>query len=517
MSAPRDTRHGYWKAYLTIALVSAVIFFTLSNVNALALTTAVMGAHESWPGNTVFAALVTAAMASIAVLGVHEHQLRGEIAQRRHAEALAQEAVRYDSLTGISNRALFQEDFSQALALARANRTRLALLVIDVDDFQEVNEVHGHSAGDGVLAILSDRLRTVLRKGEVLARLGADEFAVLFPMGTESTDALFRLAERILKAAREDVEILDHPIQVSVSIGIAKFPRDGDTEAGLLQRAEAALSQAKAAGKGRYALYDRTLDACRRQRLEVAAELREGLERGEIIAHYQPLVDLVSQRIMGFEALARWNHPTRGLLGPAEFIPIIEDEGLAGRLLTAMLRRVCADACNWPADIRVAVNLAPPQLLDPALPQSILDMLAQTGVAPSRIELEITETALLEDFDTARRAMSTLREAGVHMSLDDFGTGYSGLRHLQELPIDKLKIDRSFTSGLGSDAQCRKIVASTLGLASALGVTTVAEGVELPQQVEWLRAHGCNLGQGYLFARPLGPQDAFGAASDRTG
>ncbi|MFG1431679.1 EAL domain-containing protein [Xanthobacter sp. V2C-8] len=408
------------------------------------------------------------------------------------------------------------EDFAAALARARATQTRLAVLIIDVDAFQQVNDAHGYAAGDAVLIALAKRLSAPLRGQEALARLGADEFILLYPLESEGTQDLFRRAERILKVAREPIAAPNGPLAVSVSIGIAKYPRDGDEQSGLLRRAETALAQAKGNGKNRYSLYDGTLDAHRRARLDTEAELRAGMERGEIVALYQPLVDLAHGRPRGFEALARWRHPTRGLLGAPQFIPIVEDAGLVGRLLAAMLERACADSRDWPDDITVAVNLSPPQLLDRDLPATILSLLSRMGVPPRRIELEITETALLQDFETARRTMSALREAGMRMSLDDFGTGFSSLRHLQELPLDKIKIDRSFTCRLLEDAHCRKIVSSMLGLASALGLATVAEGVERAEEAEWLRTHGCTLGQGYHFARPLPPCEAGAMAASPT-
>ncbi|MDQ0506354.1 putative bifunctional diguanylate cyclase/phosphodiesterase [Xanthobacter agilis] len=512
--APPEAGGRYWKLYLIIAVGALFVFAVLKYLDALEYVYRISLSHADWHLNDLFALIVAAALAAIAVLVVHEWQLRMAITQRDQAEALAREASRYDGLTGISNRALFQEDFARALARARASGTRLAVLVIDVDAFQQVNDVHGHAAGDAVLTTLAKRIRAMLRQEETLARLGADEFVALSPLVDESTDELFRLAERILKVAHEEIAAPNRRVQVSASIGIAKYPRDGDCEADLLRRAETALTQAKSAGKDRYALYDSTLDAHRRERLDTEVELREGLERGEIVALYQPLVDLQTLRPRGFEALARWHHPTRGLLGAPAFIPIVEDAGLVGRLLTAMLERVCADSRDWPADLSVAVNLSPPQLLDPDLTDTLLSLLARMGVAASRIELEITETALLQDFDTARRTMSALREAGVRMSLDDFGTGFSSLRHLQELPIDKIKIDQSFTRRLTDDADCRKIVSSMLSLAAALGLTTVAEGVESQAEAEWLRGHGCTLGQGYLFARPMPAAAARQVAQD---
>ncbi|MFG1418862.1 EAL domain-containing protein [Xanthobacter sp. V0B-10] len=515
-AAPPDLKRGYWKAYAAIGLCAVVLFFGLRYLDALGYAYRLSATHASWHLGDLFALVVTAALTSIAMLAVHEHQLQAEISQRRRAEALAQAASRYDGLTGIANRALFLEDFAAALARARATQTRLAVLIIDVDAFQQVNDAHGYAAGDAVLIALAERLSAPLRGQEALARLGADEFILLYPLESEGTQDLFRRAERILKAAREPIAAPNGPLAVSVSIGIAKYPRDGDEQSGLLRRAETALAQAKGNGKNRYSLYDGTLDAHRRARLDTEAELRAGMERGEIVALYQPLVDLAHGRPRGFEALARWRHPTRGLLGAPQFIPIVEDAGLVGRLLAAMLERACADSRDWPDDITVAVNLSPPQLLDRDLPATILSLLSRMGVPPRRIELEITETALLQDFETARRTMSALREAGMRMSLDDFGTGFSSLRHLQELPLDKIKIDRSFTCRLLEDAHCRKIVSSMLGLASALGLATVAEGVERAEEAEWLRTHGCTLGQGYHFARPLPPCEAGAMAASPT-
>lgn len=506
--APIAARGHYWPAYLAIGLGAVILLMALSYLDAADYAYRFAQDNAAWHVGDLFALLLTVAIASIAVLIVHERHLRIAIAERDWAEAAAREASRFDSLTGISNRSLFLEDFAEALAHARNTQTRLAVLIIDVDAFQSVNETHGHGAGDAVLAALSSRIKGLLRREAVFARLGADEFVALYPLVNESTDMLFRMAERIVKAAQAEIQLPDGAIAVSVSIGIAKYPRDGDSELALLQRAETALTQAKSAGKNRYALYDGALDARRRARIDTEVELRQGMARDEIVAFYQPLVDLETMRPTGFEALARWRHPTRGLLGAPDFIPIIEDAGLVDPLLKAMLRRVCADAALWPEDIRIAVNLSPPQLLRADLPQIILDLLANTGVRPSRIELEITETALLEDFETARKSMSALRLAGMRMSLDDFGTGFSSLRHLQELPLDKIKIDRSFTMRLSEDADCRKIVASTLSLADALGLTTVAEGVETAAEAEWLRNHGCKLGQGYWFARPLAPDAA---------
>ncbi|WP_454917791.1 putative bifunctional diguanylate cyclase/phosphodiesterase [Xanthobacter sediminis] len=505
------SRRTYWRSYLLIALISGALFALLSYGNAFEQIATLTHDSLTWRIDELFALFVAATFALIALLVVHERYLRDETAQRREAEWLAQTVSRYDSLTGIPNRTLFLEEFSRALDGARAADTRLAVFVIDIDAFQAVNEAQGHVGGDRVLSTVALLLRTLQRREDILARLGADEFVLLAPVADDEGDELFRLAERVLKVVREGVDEEGTPVGVTASIGIAKFPRDGETETALLRHAETALIQAKAGGRNRYALYDSTLDARRRTRLGIESELQGALDRGEIIAHYQPLVDLATGRPVAFEALARWHHPVRGLLGAPEFIPVAEDAGLVGRILTAILRRACEDTRHWPEGVSVAINLSPPQLLDPTLPGAVLNLLAQTGVPPRRIELEITETAVLQDFGVARRTMSALREAGMRMSLDDFGTGFSSLRHLQELPIDKIKIDRSFTARLMDDAHCRKIVGSMLGLGATLGLATVAEGVETVEEAEWLRTHGCTLGQGYLFARPMGPAEAHRA------
>ncbi|WP_238119404.1 MULTISPECIES: putative bifunctional diguanylate cyclase/phosphodiesterase [unclassified Xanthobacter] len=504
------SRRVYWKTYLLIAVVSACAFALLYGSDAFEKAYELSRHYEAWQLDELFSFFVIATFALIATLVVHERHLRAALVERKQAERQAENASRYDGLTGIPNRMMFQEEFARGLERAKATRTRLAVRVIDIDGFFAVNDAWGHTVGDGVLREVAERLRGVLRKGDLVARLGSDEFVVLFPMVTEQTDDLFRLATRILAVLREPFVCGDREVELTGSIGIAKYPRDGDQDTVLLQRAENAMMQAKSSGKNRYALYDAGLEACRRQRLAAESDLRDGLERGEIVAHYQPLVDLATMRPRGFEALARWQHPTRGLLGAPEFIPIVEDAGLSERLFTAMLQRVCLDTKDWAPDLTVAINLSPPQLLDSRLADHILALLADMGVPPQRIEIEITETALLLDFDTARRTMSALREAGVRMSLDDFGTGYSGLRHLRELPIDKIKVDRSFTQRIVGDPQCRKIITSMLHLGSALGMTTVAEGVEAPQEADWLRSQGCHLGQGYLFARPLPPEEALG-------
>ncbi|MGE4372523.1 MAG: putative bifunctional diguanylate cyclase/phosphodiesterase [Xanthobacter sp.] len=436
---------------------------------------------------------------------VHVRQLRVEVSQRRRAEKAVANAVQYDALTGLASRGLFQERLKQQIDLASRAGAKLAVLVLDIDRFLTINEACGHKGGDNILRQVAERLRQSAFHEDMIARLGDDEFA-LVARGDESD--LFAAASHVLKMMREPFFCCNKTVQISVSIGISRYPGDGDTAGKLLQCANVALSEAKAAGKDRYALYDHELDAYRRRRHDAELELRGALGRREIVAYYQPLVNLTNQQVVGFEALARWQHPQRGLLGADAFIPVAEENGLIGLVLTRMLERICEDARNWDPELIIAVNLSSYQLLDQNLTQDILDILAKHDFPAHRLEIEVTETAVLADFDAARRAMTALKANGMRMSLDDFGTGYSGFRHLQELPFDKMKIDSSFTRRIMTDPQCRKIITSMIGLGEALGLTTVAEGVEHREEKQWLRFQHCKLGQGYLFARPLSAADA---------
>ncbi|UDQ90293.1 EAL domain-containing protein [Xanthobacter autotrophicus] len=497
----------------SIIVTAIVVFLALQQTHLIHSVFFVGEAHEAWHLHELFAAWIVATGALIAILIVREGQLRKLIIQQRETQKLVDDASAFDSLTGIANRLQFQSEFSRELKETSNKSKRLALLVVDVDLLRSVNEAHGHGAGDDLLRQLAGRLISVPHRGGMVARLGSGEFAVLFPMGADETEELFRLASRILSRLREPFDCNGLRINITASIGISKYPRDGSSATVLLQSAEKALRQAKAVGKDCYALYDSDLDARGRERRSLESEFRHALEAGEIVAQYQPVVRLATGETVGFEALARWRHPKRGILGPAEFIPIAEDEGLIDALFTAMLRRVGEDLATWHMPLRVAVNLSPVQLVDPQLPQRILDLLAKMNIPPGQIELEITETGLLLDFETARGTLAVLKEAGVHVSLDDFGTGFSSLRHLNELPIDKIKIDRSFTRLIATEAQSCKIISSMLNLGRTLELTTVAEGVETREEADFLLSQRCDLGQGYLFARPLWPQEAFATAS----
>ena len=429
-------------------------------------------------------------------------------ARLRAALAATEAVARTDALTGLPNRRSLYEQLRMALARADRSGGAVALLLCDLDRFKGVNDAHGHTAGDHLLQLVAARLRNAAGEGGVIARLGGDEFALVAapdaanPSGPAS-EAAAQLARRIIAVLGQPFALPDGLVaQIGVSIGIALArPEDGSVDA-LVRRADVALYRAKADGRSRFHFFDPGLDAHIQARALLEGELRHAVAHDLLRPHFQPLVDLATERLIGFEMLARWPHPTRGMIAPGEFISIAEDIGLVGPMTECLLRRACCAAAAWPSDIFVACNLSPLQLRDRSLPATVQSILTETGLPAHRLELEITESALVGDIDLAQDLLGKLKALGVRLALDDFGTGYSSLRHLQLLPIDKLKIDASFVQAMDSDTESRKIVAAVIGLSHSLGLVTVAEGVEEEGTARLLRDLGCDIGQGWLYGRP---------------
>ena len=428
-------------------------------------------------------------------------------ARLRTALAATEAVARTDALTGLPNRRGLYEQLRTALARADRSGGAVALLLCDLDRFKGVNDAHGHPAGDHLLQLVAARLRNAEGTGSTIARLGGDEFALVVafdaadPSGPASEAA--QLARRIIAVLGQPFALPDGLVaQIGVSIGVALArAEDGDADA-LLRRADVALYRAKADGRSRFHFFDPGLDAHIQARALLEGELRQAIAYDALRPHFQPLVDMATGRLIGFEMLARWPHPTRGTIPPGEFIPIAEDAGLIGPMTEGLLRRACRAAAAWPSDIVVACNLSPLQLRDRGLPATVQSILDETGLPAHRLELEITESALVGDIDLARDLLGKLKALGVRLALDDFGTGYSSLRHLQLLPIDKLKIDAGFVRAMGGDTESRKIVAAVIGLSHSLGLVTVAEGVEDEATAALLRDLGCDIGQGWLYGRP---------------
>jgi diguanylate cyclase (GGDEF)-like protein len=428
--------------------------------------------------------------------GLLEH-----LAARQKLEAQLTHMAHHDGLTALPNRVLFRQEMERELARARGGET-VAVLCIDLDHFKRVNDTLGHAAGDALLQGAADRLRACVRETDIVARLGGDEFAIV-QLQADQPRAATVLAERLIADLSRPFDIEGHQVVVGASVGIALAPSDGTEADQLMKSADMALYRAKADGRGVLRYFESEMDAKMQARRALELDLRKALVEHEFELFYQPIVDLKSNRVSGFEALLRWNHPTQGLISPADFIPIAEDMGLITPLGEWVLRQACREAAGWPERVKVAVNLSPAQFKSKALALVVTTALADSGLAPDRLELEITESVLLQDNDTVRGILHQLRALGVRISMDDFGTGYSSLSYLRSFPFDKIKIDQSFVRDMGQHDDSIAIVRAVAGLGRNLGMSTTAEGVETNEQLGRLREEGCTEVQGYLFSRPL--------------
>ena len=406
----------------------------------------------------------------------------------------------HDALTNLPNRVLFHERLNRALASRRKDAT-LAVLCLDLDRFKEVNDALGHTSGDALLKSVAERLRSCVRESDTIARLGGDEFAILQVSAEQPKDATV-LAERLIEVISAPFDVDGHQIVIGLSLGIAVSPSDGAEADRLLRNADLALYRAKGDGRRTYRFFEPGMDACIKARRGLEANLRNALRNGELELHYQPIIDLECNEVTSFEALLRWNHPSRGQVSPADFIPLAEDTGLLLPIGEWALREACSEAMNWPDHIKVAVNLSPVQFRNHKLVATVAWALAASGLAPTRLQLEITESVLLQDNQATLSTLHQLRELGVRISLDDFGTGYSGLGYLRSFPFDRIKIDQSFIRDLDDNSQSRAIVHAVIGLGASLGMAITAEGVETREQLGVLRAEGCNEVQGYYFSPP---------------
>jgi diguanylate cyclase (GGDEF)-like protein len=433
------------------------------------------------------------------------HKLAEEAHRREQALA------RHDPLTGLSNRRVLAEELEKGLARATRLSTSFAVLLIDLDRFKPVNDIHGHSAGDAVLVEIASRLRDVVRKNDTLARIGGDEFAVICDLESNSpadTKDVILFAERVIDAVRTPVQVAGIAVDLDASIGIAFGPTDGGDPEAILRAADIAMYRAKRAGRGTFRFYEESMDKELRARAALEADVRQALASGDIAPHYQPLFELHTGTLVGFEVLARWTHFERGSVPPNEFIPVIEHVGLAADFTWSILRRACLDAKAWAGDLQLSINVSPIQLRDLTFPARLLGILHETEFSPRRLEIEITETALMSDLETVKTVITALQNLGVKIALDDFGTGYSSLYHLRELKLDKIKIDRSFVNSIHDNPDSNKIVTAILGLARSLSLPTTAEGIEDSETVTRMQALGCDIGQGYYFGKAMPAQEA---------
>jgi diguanylate cyclase (GGDEF)-like protein len=426
--------------------------------------------------------------------------------ERKNAEAKIHHLARYDALTGLPNRIFFHDQMEWALATMKRGH-HCAVLFVDLDQFKQVNDTLGHPAGDALLFAVAERLRNIIRESDLVARFGGDEFVVL-QTPLRNPEAATRLARRIVEDLSATYDIDGHRVVIGASVGIAVAPRDGNGADVLLKNADMALYRAKSEGRGSWRFFEPEMDVKAQARRSLELDLRHAVEAGAFEVHYQPLINLKTGRISTCEALLRWRHPERGMISPAEFIPIAEEMGLIVDIGNWVLRRACLDCAHWPHDVRVAVNLSPIQFRRGNVMRAITEALKESGLAAERLEIEITESVLLQDTEATRALLTQLREFGVRISLDDFGTGYSSLSYLHLFPLHKVKIDRSFLSGVDVNKRALPLLRNVARLITELGMSVTMEGVETREQLDLLTNEASfDEAQGYLFSRPVPADD----------
>jgi diguanylate cyclase (GGDEF)-like protein len=456
--------------------------------------------HADWEIDDIVFVIFVMSLGCVVCSCRRARDLAREARARRRAELEAQHLARNDPLTGLPNRRCFVERLGEVLAKTAAE-SPAAVFMIDLDGFKAVNDVYGHMAGDQALIEFADRAAALMPPNAILSRMGGDEFAAILPI--RSVDDAAALARRITAAMTEPFLNDMTPMVLGAGIGIALAPADGTQAELLVRRADRALYSAKAEGRSCIRFFEPKMNEHVERRMTIERELRAAMAADLIVPHYQPLVAFEDRRVVGFEALARWNSETLGWVGPDLFIRVAEEIGVIGELGDRLLRRACTDARGWPAGMTLAFNVSALQLRDPTFGLRVLRILGETGFDPRRLELEITETVLVGHVELAQRLMRELRGAGIRIALDDFGTGYATLSHLLSFQLDRIKIDRSFVTSLGQDEDGQTIVGAILGLARGFGLQTTAEGIETHDQLSALSACGCKEGQGFLFGKAV--------------
>jgi diguanylate cyclase (GGDEF)-like protein len=453
-----------------------------------------------------FALAVAAAAGGMLI--VRARQLVLNVEQRKRAEERIRHLAYHDALTDLPNRSLLEDRLTTALAQAHRKSRMLALLYLDLDRFKRVNDTLGHSLGDHILQSVAERLTSIVREADTVARVGGDEFTILLPEISQAQDAI-DVADRILRELRRPVMVDHRELPATTSMGIAFYPDDAEEADTLLRNADIAMYRAKEQGRDNYQLYTAAMNARIAERFAVENDLRRALDRNEFVVYYQPQVDLSSQQIVGVEALVRWEHPTRGLMLPADFIPVAEESGLIVPLGEWVLRTACAQAKAWQEaglpPIRLAVNLSGRQFQQRNLSEMVERALNETSLEPRYLQLEITETVVMHDMDFTIATLNNLKAMGIQIAIDDFGCGHSSLNYLKRLPIDDVKIDRSFVHDLATDPSDAAIVGSVVAMTRELNLNVVAEGVETEEQLAFLKERQCDVVQGFLFSRPVPP------------
>ena len=497
----------FWRSRPVLDAGWIIVFFgtilvIAIHMEAFEYVMAVSHAHESWELDEILTTMMILPIGLVIYAKRRLDETRAELKRRQVAEREASEMALHDPLTGLANRRKAQIEITQALATAADKPVTLAS--VDLNRFKPVNDLHGHAVGDELLLAAGARLTNAAGPGATVYRFGGDEFCILIP-GTFTEDELLARIEAISVAFDRRFELDDVSVSVGVSIGVTTTHDPQVDMDELLAQADAAMYRCKKGGGNGSSFFEAGMEVVALRRAKVEDELREALADDRIKAHFQPLVRLEDKAIIGYEALARWCMGDGTCREPDEFISIAEEAGLISDIFYAVLRKACQAARDWPGDLKFSVNLSPVQFNDPWLVERILQILVEEGIRPGRLEIEVTENALVGDFQVARDVLWALKRQGIHISLDDFGTGYSSLRHLSELPFEILKIDRTFIANLANDETARTIVRTVTAMAHNLGLTVTAEGIDSVDNAMAVADFGCDIGQGFLFGRPEAP------------
>ena len=499
--------------YLIVTGATLLLFLFFAEVELFEWFYNYSRAHENWELDEVASLFLATSLSIPLILYRNNKILKAAYARKTEAEAAARHISCHDALTGLYNRRHLTETLNGLIAQADEG-TSISFMLIDLDRFKPINDLHGHAIGDMTLQVVGQRLRKACKEGEEVYRLGGDEFA-LVSTTSATPDELSRLAAVLLTAIEEEFALGPTKVSLSGSIGISVW-KPGTDPAGMIREADQAMYKAKTMGRARAQFFDEDLGASLRQRAQFESDLRHAVENGEIVPYFQPIFSLQDQTILSFEVLARWESPKHGLVGPVDFIPIAEEIGLIGPLSWTVLSAALQQAVHWDEAISIAFNLSPVQFRDEDLVNNMERILVQTRFPGERLVIEITENAIIDDIVRARQTITELRQLGLHTSLDDFGTGFSSLAMLSQLTFDKLKIDRSFISTVTEDAHNARIVEGILAFAATLDMDVTAEGIETTGELDFLNARNCAEGQGFYFAKPLPAAQAAEFLVDRT-
>lgn len=497
--ARRLLRGAGWELLIIVAACTATVFIS-AQFDLFEIFYDYSRAHDDWQLDEYALVFITLSVAGFVLAIRRLLEVRREFRKRMEAERQMEYLALNDPLTGLSNRRAFINRLKTVLASDRDGD--YALIMLDLDRFKPVNDLHGHAVGDRLLQAVSQRLQEEIKPGDMLARLGGDEFAALLYQNSGDDD-LDRVVANILRAAERPVEMEKIICQVGASAGVSIVrPHDTIAVENVLKQADMALYDAKANGRGHYLYFDESMNEKAMERSQLEMDLRAAVSSGQIRPHYQPLIRLSDNKLEGYEILARWYHPTKGILTPDRFIPIAEDTGLIKEMTLSLLRTVCENAQSWPDGLIASLNISPVQLRHEDIVDDLLGILNAYGLPPSFLEVEVTENALIEDMETATVILQRMSDCGIRLALDDFGTGYASLNQLRSLPFHKLKIDKSFILSMAESEESRTIVNAVLALSQSLGLKSTAEGVETEEVAAWLKAAGCGQAQGYYFGRP---------------